>query len=245
MNPEEVKQVLMRYRPGRVADPNDGEMIGALEEVQRNEELRQWFTKHCEFQESLKDAFRSIQTPAELKKRLIQQFPKSKPQSTTWTLPQWLAAAASILIIIGLAGYWLGWEQTPDRFADYRTRMVRSVLREYRLDVRSSDMQAVRQFMSANGAPDDFVIPGGLSKLPLVGGGFLRWRNHPVAMICFGQSDARMSYLFVLDRAHTPDAPPSNPEIVTVNGRSSAAWTAGNRIYLLMGSEGVDARTLQ
>ncbi|MBN9688762.1 MAG: hypothetical protein J0M24_00865 [Verrucomicrobia bacterium] len=248
MNRLAARQILERFRPGVEVAAEDTELRTALELARTDAELGQWFRQHCEFQAAVTRKVRTISVPADLKARIkarqqeaqkVVAFPQRR-----WYPPAWLAAAAGLILCAALAGFWLSRERVPDSFADYRARMVRSVLREYHMDVRTGDLAAVRGFMKTKGAPDDFVIPGGLAKLELAGGGFLIWRNQPVSMICFNQGQAGMSYLFVLDRADAKDAPPTEPEIITVNGRSSAAWTSGNRIYLLTGAEGVDVRTL-
>ena len=41
------------------------------------------------------------------------------------------------------------------------------------------------QFLASKGAPANYKITGGLAKLELAGGGFLRWRSNPVSMVCF------------------------------------------------------------
>ena len=248
MNRLTARQILERFRPGTEVAAEDTELRTALELAQSDAELGQWFRRHCEFQDAMKRKVRSVGVPADLKAKILARRKEEQKvvafPGLRWRRPEWLAAAAGLVLCLAVAGFWLSRDRVPDSFADYRARMVRSVLREYRMDVRASEMAAVRGFMKAKGAPDDFVITGGLAKLELAGGGFLVWRSQPVSMICFKQGQAGMSYLFVVDRAGAKEAPPAEPEIVTVNGRSSAAWTAGNRIYLLTGAEGVDVRTL-
>ncbi len=247
MSPEEARQILERYRPGIAVEPEDAELRSALELARSDQELGAWLQRHCEFQDRVRRQLRSGPVPADLKARLLARKPGAEVvefPSPRRRQPAWLAAAAAILLCLGTAAFWLGRDRVPDSFADYRARMIRSVLREYRMDVRSADMASVRGFMADKGAPADFEVPGGLAKLELAGGGFLRWRSQPVAMICFHQGAAGMSYLFVLDRRGSREAPPTEPEIATVNGRSSAAWTRGDRIYLLTGAEGVDVRAL-
>ncbi|MFO1460486.1 MAG: hypothetical protein U1G08_13890 [Verrucomicrobiota bacterium] len=248
MNRITARQVLERYRPGIEVANDDAELRAALDFAKNDTELGQWFRRHCEFHGILVDQVRRVRVPADLKSRIRARQSEERRILFFPVLhglrSGWVRAAAAVILVAGLAGFWLSRDRVPDSFADYRARMVRSVLREYRMDVRTTEMAAVRQFMTQKGAPDDFAIPGGLAKLNLVGGGFLIWRSQPVSMICFRQSQSGMSYLFVLDRAGAKDSPPVEPEIVTVNGRSCASWTAGNRIYLLTGAEGVDVRSL-
>jgi hypothetical protein len=138
---------------------------------------------------------------------------------------------------IGLALWWTQ-ERPPDRFADYRGRMVRAALRQYRMDVLTNDLAAVRQYLAANGAPVNFTVPAALERLPLTGGGLLRWRGHKVSMVCFDRGDQQMLFLFVVDRSAVKEAPPPAPQLAKVSKLQTASWTRDNRAYLLAGPEG-------
>jgi hypothetical protein len=118
--------------------------------------------------------------------------------------------------------------------------MVRAALRQYRMDVVTNDMQQVRQFMAAHGAPSDYVLTKGLARLELAGGGFLRWRNQPVAMVCFHGVTNQMLYLFVLEREAVKDPPPAAPRLTKINKLLTATWTQGEKTCLLAGPEEPD-----
>ncbi len=154
-----------------------------------------------------------------------------------WQRPQvWLAAAAALVLLVGITAL-LRQPRVPDKFADFRSRMVRSALRQYSMDIVTNDMQQVRQFMAAHGAPADYALPGGLERLPLTGGAALKWRSAPVAMVCFDRGNQEMLYLFVMDRSVFKDAPPQSPEIEKVNKLMTVSWSAGDRTYVLAGPE--------
>src|SRR5206468_6644669 len=101
----------------------------------------------------------------------------------------------------------------PDRFADYRETMVQTVLRQYRMDVTTSDAQVVRSFVAGRGGPADYTVPNGLQQLKLLGGGLLKWRGHRVSMICFDRGDREILYFFVLERSAVKDAPGKNLDV--------------------------------
>jgi hypothetical protein len=234
MNSQQAKQVLLLYRPGS-DDARDPEVAAALEQIQWDPELRNWFEEHCAFQVAMKRKFRQIPAPVRLRERLLAERRITRP--AVWGRgPVWMAAAAVLVILAVLAVFWSR-PRTPDRFADFRGRMVRTALRQYSMDIVTNDMQQVRQFMARRGAPSDYVLPRGLQGLSLTGGGLLTWRNTPVAMVCFDRGDGRMLYLFVMDRSAVKDAPPVTPGVVTANKLVTASWTRGDRTYLLAGPE--------
>ena len=130
--------------------------------------------------------------------------------------------------------------ETPDRFANFQTRMVSQVLREYRMDLVTNDMQQIRQFMAQRGAPADYDVPQGLEHLQLTGGGLLKWRNHPVSMVCFDRGDKQMLFLFVMKRSGVKDPPPETPRVTRVHQMVTASWTRGDNTYVLAGPEDPD-----
>jgi hypothetical protein len=232
MTPAQARQVLLLCRPG-TSDLEDPEMVQALEVAGQDPALRQWYEQHCAFQTALRNKLRQIEAPAGLKARILAQR-KIVPLPVWWRRPVWLAAAAAVVLFVGILAVAIQ-AHPQDRFANYRVRMVRAALREYAMDLKTPEDQQLRQFLAAKGAPADYVLPKGLAKLPLTGGGFLRWRNHPVSMVCFNQGGGQMLYLFVLDRSAVQDPPPATPHWTNFNKFEVASWTRDSRTYLLAG----------
>ena len=179
-----------------------------------------------------------IEVPAHLKARILAPPNIVRPQ-IWWRSPVWLAAAASFALLIGLASLWFK-PASADGFANFQSRMVSTALREYRMDIVTNDMSQVRQFMAARGAPADYEVAPGLSRLQLTGGGLLRWRNHPVSMVCFDRGDKQMLYLFVMDRSALKDPPPLRPQLNRVNELLAVSWSEGDKTYVLTGPEESD-----
>ncbi len=237
MNCKEAAAQLLLYRPGS-SDDSDPQIAEALDLARHDAELGRWFEQHCAYQAALRRKFRQIDIPSELKASILAQSKIVRPP-IWWRSPFELAAVAAVVLFIGLAGLWLK-PRTPDRFADYQARMVRSALREYRMDVVTNDMQQVRQFLAARGAPADYVVPRGLKQLQLTGGGLLRWRSQPVTMVCFDRGDKQMLFLFVMARSAVKDPPPETPQVVKVNKLLTAQWSQADKTYLLAGPEEAD-----
>jgi hypothetical protein len=239
LNTPEAKQILLLYRPGS-ADAHDPQIAEALALLPHDPELEHWYEQHCAFQTAVRRKLRAIEVPAELRARILARQ-KTVSLPVWWRNPVWLAAAAAIVLLIGLGGL-LVRPRTPDTFADFQGRMVRTALREYRMDLETNDMQQVRQLMATGGAPSDYVLPKGLEILQLAGGGLLRWRSKPVAMVCFNRSTNQMLYLFVLDRAAVKDPPPTTPRVANLSRLQTASWTKDERTYFLAGPEESDLR---
>jgi len=233
----EAKEILLLHRDG-IADAGDRSMAEALELMRQEPELRRWFEEQRLFQSAMRAKFGQIEVPAGLKERLLEAAPS--PSNTARRWDGWFrwAAAAAMVALIASTTIWLK-PRAPDRFADYRARMVRTVLREYRMDIPTNDMASVRRYLATRGAPADYVVPPGLMPLQLTGGGFLRWRNQPVAMVCFNRGDNQMLFLFVMN-SPVKDSPPATPAFSKVSDLATVSWTGNGKTYILAGPEEPD-----
>ena len=160
-------------------------MAEAMELAHRDPELGRWFEQHRAFQKAMRAKFQQIEVPVHLKASLLIQRaaqPRIITAQAWWRSPVWLTATVAVLLLLALAVHWLK-SRTPNQFANFETRMVSQVLREYRMDLVTNDMQQIRQFMAQGGAPADYQVPQVLERLQLTGGGLLTWRSHPVSMV--------------------------------------------------------------
>lgn len=239
MTPVEARRILSLYRPGGV-DDYDPEMGEALRQLDLDPELKQWFEQHCAFQTAMRRKFREIPAPANLHRDLLAERNIIRP-AVWWRQPRWIAAAATFVLVAGLATLLLR-PPVPDRFVDFQGRMVRTALKQYSMDIVTNDMKQVRQFMAERGAPADYVVPRGLAQMSLTGGGFLKWRSAPVSMVCFDRGGGQMLYLFVIPRTAVKDAPPESPQFSKLNTLTTACWSRGDRTYLLAGPADADFR---
>lgn len=241
MNNSEAKEILLLYRPG-TAELADPQMAEALALTRQDPELGRWFEQHRAFQKSMRAGLQQIEVPAHLRTSLLarmQAQPTVISQPAWWRNPVWLTAAAAVVLLLGLAGIWLN-PRTPDRFANFESRMVGEAQREYRMDLVTNDMRQIRQFMATRGAPADYDVTPGLKRLQLTGGGRLTWRSNPVTMVCFDRGDKQMLFLFVMKRSAVKDPPPETPQLTKVNQMLAARWSRGDNTYMLAGPEEAD-----
>jgi uncharacterized membrane protein YbaN (DUF454 family) len=236
MNRDEAKEILMLYRPG-TADAEDPQIEEAMALARRDPELGRWFENHRAFQQAMRAKFREIKAPEHLKVALL-AGQKIVRTEAWWRTPVWLAAAAAIVLLLTLGWIWLR-PPIPDRFADYRGRMLSMVQRgyEYQMDWKTADMADLRQKIAGKGGPAGYELTKGLEKLKLTGGAVVPWRNNPVAMVCFDRGDKQMLFLFVMKRAAVKDPPPESPRLTKVNNLIAASWTSGEQTYVLAGPQ--------
>ena len=229
MNSEQAKQILELHRPGLDAG-DDPEVAAALELARRDPILREWYEQSRAVHAALRDKFMQIPVPAELRAAILAQRKIVEP--AWWHPSAWLAAAALFALLLGVALVWVKPAQS-ERFAGFRSRMVRTALRQYRMDIMTNDLSQVRQFLARRGAPSDYVLPNELQKLSLTGGGCLHWRDNPVSMVCFDRGDKQMLFLFVINRAALHDAPSASPQVIKVSKLQTESWSEGDKTYVL------------
>jgi len=229
LNSQEAKTILSLCRPG-VFDASDPQVAEALEQTRCDQDLRRWFEQSSAFHAAMREKFQQIPVPPDLKESLLAMNKIVRP--AWWRQPAWLAAAAAIVLLLGGALFW-SHTRPQDQFSEYRSRMVRTALRRYRMDIATNDLNQVRQFMARRGTPSDYTLPKTLEKLSVTGGVCLRWRGNPVSMVCFDRGDKQMLFLFVMARSALPDAPTAPSEVTKVNKLLTTSWTQGEMTYVL------------
>jgi len=235
VNSNQAKAILLLYRPG-TRDVEDPEITEAIQVTRQDPELAKWFAQHQAFQLSMRAKFREIPVPERLKVSIKARHKIVYP-AVFWQRPVWLAAAAIFIALLGLSGFWLR-PSVPDRFTHYRETVVSYAVRQYGMDIATPDPTQLRSFIATNGAPADYSLTPGLAKLPLQGGGRLRWRGNPVGMVCFDRGAGSTLFLFVMKRSSLKDPPPEAPpkaELAQIDGLMTASWSQGNDTYVLAG----------
>ena len=77
-------------------------------------------------------------------------------------------------------------------------------------------------------------VPSGLQKFPGLGCREVNWRGKTLMLVCFAVQ-GEVVHLFVVPRAHLPDAPfTATPAFARVRGWSTASWTQGEMTYLAL-----------
>jgi hypothetical protein len=231
---EEAKQILLLYRPDG-ADATDPEFAAALEQMRQEPALQQWFDRHREAQAKLREKFATLPVPENLKDAILAGRKIVRP-AFWWQKPAWLAAAAAIAFLIAL---WL--RPGPlERFGVYRTRMAKTALQGYGMEIVTNDLVQVREFLAKKGGPANYVVPQSLASMGVTGGGHIPWGNTAASMLCFDRGDKRMVFLFVIDHSAIKGEPGRRPQLTKISSLQTASWTEGSNTYILAGPDDPD-----
>lgn len=241
MDNQQAKAALLLYRPGS-NDASDPEIASALAHAQRDPELRAWFEAHCAFQQAMRSHFRAIKPPAGLREQILARH-EARPKIVWWKSPWTLAAAAILIALLGLASLFVPVGRSPD-VAAYRQRMVRTALRNYRMDLMARDLNQIREFVRKNSPHGDYVLTKNLESLRGEGCALLSWQGRKVSMICLESREKKDLYLFVINAADLEDkSAKATPSFSQVNKLMTATWSTLDKTYILAGQ--LDEETLR
>ncbi len=231
MTSAEARQILLLRRGP--ADDSDPAMAEALAVARHDPELREWLQAQETFHRAMRSSFRNLPVPEDLSRRILDAVPAARPR--WWQrFPAWAAAAALIATLFIVVGVWDATHAEGDTFSTFRSRMVRSVLRQYQMDLETNSMVAIRQFLTTNQAPADYVLTSGLGRLAPRGAGLQSWLGQRVSMVCFDANGRGTAVLFVLESTQVKNPPPHEPAFEQVSKLMTASWTEQGRAYLLM-----------
>lgn len=248
MTPQQAKQILLAFRPWSAEVPSPDE-TAALALCRQNAELARWFENHCVVQDAIHARFNQVPVPEGLKEQILSEA-KSRSVGVWWRQPAVLAAA-TLTILLSLGSLWLSTRQPKEDvgFTAYRSRMVRTAVKAYGMDLETNDVTQIRAYLAQHQAHADYVLPGNLDPASSVGCGVLSWQGKPVTMVCFRtgkplapgmKSDL---FLFVIDRKDLKETPPLNPPaFATVSTLVTASWSEGGKVYLLAAPDESDLR---
>lgn len=142
-----------------------------------------------------------------------------------------------LMILVG-AALWLSDPADRNNLQTFRGRMVGAVLRQYSMDITTSDMSQVRAFLASMNAPSDYELPDKLGRLPVSGGGVLSWQGQRVSMVCFDSINQGTLFLFIVDARSIAGSPALSPEFQQVNRLGTVSWNADGKVFVLAGSGG-------
>lgn len=235
----QAKEILRGRRPW-MHDDDDPDVFEALQLARGDSELASWLEQQSAFHESMRKQLRALSAPEDLREAILNERRKVIP---LWRRPEFFLAAACLLLALVLGAMWAQeqprWAKAaPEEdqtFNGFRSRMVSFALRLYRMDVITSDLDQVLQFLQEQGAPSQLTLAPGLEAMPVKGGAALTWQGHPVSMVCFDLSKTETLFMFVMEqtalRQSTPPGP--KPVIQEVGGISTASWSRDGKIYLV------------
>jgi hypothetical protein len=229
----EAREILACYRRG-LDDAGDPHFAEALALARQDPALAHWWEEQTALDAVLRERFQQIPVPADLRRKILARLPASPRARVWWRQPAFRAAAAGLAALAAMAGFWLA-NQT-DTFDAYRQEMAGLVSGEYEINHKSKQFDEIRGYLATRGWPSDYALTPAMQELEAEGVSDLHWRGRKVSLICLEAGQDEDLFLFVVQRSVFRDAPVrESPQFARVGGMTTAAWSAGDKVYFLAG----------
>ena len=230
MNEHEARLILQAYRPD--ADPDDPEVVAALQKAARNPELARWFAEEQAFDRAIAAHLENVPAPFGLKTRILAQLgPPAAPHRWSWAVK--LAGVVALLFLLTQVVNLFRPAAPEAQVSNYAREMVSFVRLGGALDMESQDLGQIKEWLSKKEASPGFVPPR-LAALQPLGCRLLSFRGQTVTLICFKRDNDRLAHLFVVDRAALPQMKSGAPPVFAgVGDWMTASWVENDRVYMI------------
>src|SRR5262245_46204661 len=190
MNREEAKYILRSYHLGG-CDAEDPQFRDALETLKRDPELASWFEQEQAIDVNLSRKFTSFPVPPGLKSQLLAAR-KVVPRRAWWQRSVWITAAAACVTLIAAIALLSIRSPGQRHFAEFQSYVTDTAARLDHLDIRTSNLTQIRQWLADHRAPENFVVPDGLNGKSTVGCRVFAWNGQKVSLVCFNLDDKKV-----------------------------------------------------
>jgi hypothetical protein len=238
----EAKLLLQACRPDGQDDalPAFGE---ALALVERDPELKAWWEAQRAFDRAVSAKLQGVPLPSDLRATILAGR-KIEQMTPRYRLPVWLAAAAVMMLCLGLAFYFkngsqlAGGETHAQGFPalashDYQKGSIAFLEDDGTpLGLLSHDHGQVTEWLKQQHSPLG-TIPARMESLPSLGCQTFAVQGHTVSLICFTMTGGGVCHLFTIDKQALADPPGTAPAFSHVGSWATATWSDAGHTYML------------
>jgi hypothetical protein len=260
MTRQKAKAILEMYRAGG-QDAADPEFLQALDWMERDPELTEWFVRQQEFDSVMVASIKDIPVPDQLRASLLAQGPAAAvssiwermadrvrrifnftiiPERAVLNSSLWRrwSVRTSAVTIVTLAAFVLAMlaSYQPGGYASYLNDVVAASWDDtHHVDLRTNDLATVRKWLMNQGVDSAFAVPPALQQARLHGARVFHWNKRPVAFLCYLDGPQHMHFL-VSDVVDVADAPSPDALLTLECHRwTTYSWIQGGKAYVLTG----------
>lgn len=235
MNLTEAKFILESYRH-HGGDAHDSQLQEALNLAQQDPILGKWLAEQNAFNHAVSQKVKSIEAPADLKSKILAGRRIIRP-TPWWKRREAIAAMAACFIIFAALIPLLFFKAQGDNFALYRRDMTTFLSTKLdHLDMDSSDLAKIRDFLNDRGTHGDLVLPEKVAELRKLGCRILDWHGEKVTLVCFKLNGPQEVHLLVASRSKFKNPPgETTPALQKSGDWMTASWSRGDKVYILAG----------
>jgi hypothetical protein len=226
MNNNEAKFLLRAYRPGG-RDAAAPAFAEALAQARQDPALGAWFAREQAFDTVVAGKLRTVAPPPGLREAILAGVSVSQAPRETQRWPVWLAVAASVALLFGLATWRLKTAVPMEPLAAF-------ALHDARFEKHGGHGEAaddLKQVLEnpatrlAAGLPIDFAT------LRATGCRTLSFNGHAVIEVCFERGGSEF-HIYVAQRADFPQLAAA-PQLARQDGWSAEQWADARHVYVV------------
>ena len=235
MNSLEAKFILEACRAGEL-DASDPKIAEALEAMESDPELAQWFAASQECDRAVITKLKAVPVPADLVERIRAGKSVTDPGANRWPRRQWLALAALVVVMAALAAVMVP-RSGPADLATFRNDMADFMDRrwDHTFDLSDPEFAKVKQWLESRSDSIQIDLPLTLAASRTIGCKTFDWRGNTASLICFMPKNAgTVVHIFVVNRSVLTDAPGEEPQPTKLTNWNSAIWSRGDKVYLAL-----------
>ena len=241
MNSLEARFILEACRAGDL-DESDPKIAGALQAMESDPELAQWFAATQECDRAVITKLKAVPVPADLVERIRAGKSVTDTGTNRWTRRQWLALAALVVILAALAALVIP-RSGPADLATFRNDMANFMDRrwDHTFDISDPEYGKVKQWLESRTDSIQIDVPLTLAASRTIGCKTLQWHGNTTTLICFTPKNAgTVVHILIVNRSAVTDAPGEEPQLAKLPNWNSAIWSRGDKVYLALTTADVD-----
>jgi hypothetical protein len=237
MTNQEAQFILNAYRPGG-SDANEPTFADALRQAQQDPALSAWFAREQKHASTVAAKLREITPPAQLRAAILAGARVSGNATRAWwTRPVWLAAAASVAVLLTLTALWSSRISPPamplEAFAVDDTLHAQH-------GGHGTATGALNVALSQPTTRIGGSLPVDFATLRATGCRTLSFAGHDVLEVCFARNGSEF-HLYIARSADFPEMKSTLPDFGERARAGFATWADSAYRYVIVGQAGVSA----
>jgi len=235
MNNAEAKFILQGYRPNGT-DAGDETFCAAVEQAGKDPALGEWFARQQAFDRAVSAKLEQVMPPADLRAAILaggRVTAAGAPRRTWWTHPAWLAAAASLAILLAVSVAL--WPRSAVAFENFAVADARNSATHGGHGHETGELQAT---LNNPATPLTGKLPIDYGMLHDKGCRMVQFQGRDVLEICFNRNGVWF-HCYIARSADFPRlAISAVPALVELGGAALASWTDGENIIVVVSKTG-------
>jgi hypothetical protein len=237
MNNQEARFILRAYRPDG-QDAGDPLFAEALVQARHDPALRRWLEREQAVDTEISRALCTVAPPPALRETILMGARAGRTQRAWWREPVWLSAAALLVILASVGGWWFNRSVSRPVGGELASFLLRDVAEHGPEHTgHQPALAAIQSALEESGS--HLAARASALQLPAHGCRTIHFAGREIFEVCFERNGAW--YHLYVTRSAADDGFTGEPRFVGEGKVVAATWVAGQHSYALVASNGAEA----